>query len=255
MNGLKAFFETTGGILMLFFESMYWCKSCVSGRDRLFVQMLEIGNNTLPVAGLIALFIGGVIALQSGPPLAAFGLENSIGGIVGLSLVKEIGPVMGAMLIVGRVGSAMAAELGAMSVYDEIDALRAMDISPARFLVMPRVLATVVTLPVLVVYMMVIGWLGGAIVSYTNPGIDVSFATYYQNISQLVHFKQVINGLIKSMIFGIIISNICCYIGLRTRGGPKEIASSVTRAVVLSFITILISDYLITRFLIALSLD
>ncbi len=255
MNGVYLFFQTTGELIALFLESMYWSKAAVRNRDKVFAHMVEIGNKTLPVAALISLFIGGVLALQSGPQLAQYGIQENLGGIIGLSMVKELGPVMGSILIAGRVGSAMTAEIGSMSVYDEIDALRTMDINPVRYLVMPRLLAAIIALPLLVIYMDVIGWLGGAIVASTNPSINVSFQIYYNNLSSLVEFKDVINGLVKSLVFGIIITTVCCYIGLRTRGGPREIGTSVTRAVVLSFILILVFDYLMTSALLSLGLD
>ena len=255
MSRVTSFFQTTGEILGLFVESIYWSKATFSNREKVARQMLEIGNNTLPIAALISIFIGGVLALQSGPTLALFGLEENIGGLVGLSMVRELGPVMASLLVVGRVGSAMTAEIGSMSVYEEIDALKTMDINPVRFLVMPRVLASFIALPVLVIYMDVIGWFGGAIVSAANPDVGVSFNSYYRNLSEFVEFEDVINGLVKAAVFGIIISTVCCYVGLNTRGGPREIGTSVTRAVVLSFILILIFDYFITRLLLLLGLQ
>ena len=255
MSRVTSFFQTTGEILGLFVESIYWSKATFSNREKVARQMLEIGNNTLPIAALISIFIGGVLALQSGPTLALFGLEENIGGLVGQSMVRELGPVMASILDVGRVGSAMTAEIGSMSVYEEIDALKTMDINPVRFLVMPRVLASFIALPVLVIYMDVIGWFGGAIVSAANPDVGVSFNSYYRNLSEFVEFEDVINGLVKAAVFGIIISTVCCYVGLNTRGGPREIGTSVTRAVVLSFILILIFDYFITRLLLLLGLQ
>ena len=196
-----------------------------------------------------------MLALQAGPTLAQFGLEENVGGLVGLSLVKEIGPIMASILIAGRVGSAMTAELASMSVYEEIDALKTMDINPVRYLVMPRFIATVIALPVLVIYMDVIGWYGGAVVSVVNPEVHLSFDVYYRNLSELVDFTAVMNGLIKAMFFGVIISIVSCYVGLKTKGGPREIGSSVTKAVVMSFVLVLVSDYYITRILLFLNLD
>lgn len=255
MNSIYSFFQTTGEILTLLVESLFWCKDSFGNRDKVFAQIREIGNHTLPVAALISLFIGGVLALQTGPALAQFGVEENIGGLVGLSLVKELGPVMASILVAGRVGSAMTAEIGSMSVYEEIDALKTMNINPVRFLVMPRFLASIIALPILVIYMDVIGWLGGAIVSTVNPEINISFSIYYRNLAELVEVQDILNGLIKAMIFGVIISIVCSYVGLKTKGGPREIGTSVTRAVVLSFILILISDYFISRLLIAVGLD
>ncbi|MBI2487703.1 MAG: ABC transporter permease [Deltaproteobacteria bacterium] len=255
MNGVTAFFQTTGEILGLLVESIYWCKGALSNREKIFRQIAEVGSYTLPVAALISIFIGGVLALQSGPTLALFGLQENIGGIVGISMVRELGPVMASILVAGRVGSAMTAEIGSMSVYQEIDALKTMDIDPVRFLVMPRFLASFIALPILVIYMDVIGWFGGAVVSAANPEIGVSFDVYYRNLSEFVEVSDVLNGLVKAAVFGIIISIVCCYVGLKTKGGPREIGTSVTRAVVLSFILILIFDYFITRVLLLLDLQ
>ena len=252
---MTALFATTGGILNLLFKSIYWCKEALWNFDKIVYQITEIGNNTLPVATLIALSSGAVLSLQSGPTLASFGIEENLGGLVGLSMVKEIGPVMASILIAGRVGSAMAAELGSMSVYDEIDALKTMNINPVRFLVMPRFLAMILSLPVLVIFMDVVGWFGGAIVAAVNPEINLSFQVYFRNLADFVTVKAFVNGLIKAFIFGIIISIVSCYIGLRTKGGPREIGKSVTKAVVLSFILVLVSDYFITRILLFLNLD
>jgi phospholipid/cholesterol/gamma-HCH transport system permease protein len=167
-------------------------------------------------------------------------------------MVRELGPVMTSMLVAGRVGSAMAAEIASMSVYQEIDALRTMDINPVRFLVMPRFLATFITLPFLVIYMDVIGTFGGAVVSAVNPKINVPVGLFFRNVKQYVEFVDVLHGLIKATVFGIAISIVCCYVGLKTMGGPREIGVSVTKAVVLSFIMILVFDYFVTRILILL---
>jgi phospholipid/cholesterol/gamma-HCH transport system permease protein len=250
-----SFFNVTGGLLSLLVETLYWCKSAFKNTDKILDQMVVIGYQTVPVGALIALFTGGVLALQAGPALAKFGVEENVGGIVGLSLVKELGPVMASILIAGRVGSAMAAELASMSVYEEIDALKTMDINPVRYLVMPRFIATVLALPVLVIYMDVIGWFGGAVVSSINPDIHLSFAIYYRNLADLVNFTDFVNGLIKAMTFGVIISTVCCYVGLKTKGGPREIGTSVTKAVVMSFVLVLVFDYYVTRILIFLNLD
>jgi len=252
---MSELFIATGGILRLLAHTLYWCKDAIWNIDKILYQITEIGNNTLPVAALIALSSGAVLTIQSGPALASFGIQESLGGIVGLSMVREIGPVMASILIAGRMGSAMTAELGSMSVYDEIDALKTMNINPVRFLVMPRFIAMIVSLPVLVLFMDVIGWFGGAIVANVNPEIGLSFQVYFRNLADLVSIKAVFNGLIKAFIFGVIISIVSCYIGLRTKGGPREIGRSVTKAVVLSFILVLVSDYFITRILQSINID
>lgn len=255
ISSLNNLFQVTGGILNLFGEALYWAKDSLLNREKIYYQIINIGNNTIPVAALISLFIGGVLSLQTGPQLAQFGVEQSIGGIVGLSMVKELGPVMAAILIAGRIGSAMTAEISSMTVYEEVDALKTMDINPVKYLVMPRLVAIIIAMPILVVFMDLVGWFGGALVSSVNQDINVSYAVYFKNLKELVDIVAVVNGIIKSVLFGILIISICGYIGLNTKGGPREIGTSVTKAVVLSFITILISDYFITRFLFLIGLD
>jgi phospholipid/cholesterol/gamma-HCH transport system permease protein len=233
----------------LFLRALYWCKAAPRNLDKIFAHLLEFGNATLPIASLMAIFIGGVLALQTGSRLAQFGLEGNIGGIVGLSMVKELGPVMTALLVAGRVGSAIAAEVGAMNVYEEIDALKTLDIDPVRYLVMPRLLASVVAVPALCMYVNVIGLLGGAIVSSVNPKIDVSMRLFRLNFQEIVKFTDIMDSILKSVVFGVAVAITCCYVGLRTTGGPEEIGRAVTRAVVLSFMFIFVLNYLITRIL------
>jgi len=236
-----------GDGVMLLAQALWWTRAAPRNLDKILGHMLEFGNATLPIASLAALFIGGVLALQTGSRLAQFGLEGSIGGLVGLSMLKELGPVMTALLVAGRVGSAIAAELGAMNVYEEIDALKTLNINPVRYLVMPRLLAALIAMPALCLYVDVIGLVGGALVSTVNPNIDVSIRQFRISFQDVVKFKDVGDSVIKSLVFGVAIATTCCYVGLRTTGGPEEIGRSVTRAVVLSFMFIFVLNYLITR--------
>ena len=251
MNGLygrvERFLFGLGEGASLFLETLYWCKAAPRNVDKVLTHLLEFGNATLPIASLMALFIGGVLALQTGSRLAQFGLEGNIGGIVGLSMVKELGPVMTALLVAGRVGSAIAAAVGAMKVYEEIDALKTLDINPVRYLVMPRLLASVVAVPALCMYVDTIGLLGGALVSSINPRISVSVRLFRLNFQEVVKFSDVMDGVIKSVVFGMVVAITCCYVGLKTTGGPEEIGRAVTRSVVLSFMFIFVLNYLITR--------
>ncbi len=244
---LERFLHGLGDGGLLFFQAVYWCKAAPRNLDKILSHLLEFGNATLPIASLMALFVGGVLALQSGSRLAQFGLEGNIGGIVGLSMVKELGPVMTAILVAGRVGSAIAAEVGAMNVYEEIDALKTLNINPVRYLVMPRLVASVVAVPALCMYVDFIGLLGGAAVSAVNPKISVSLRMFRMNFQEVVKFSDVMDSIIKSVVFGMVVAITCCYVGLRTTGGPEEIGRAVTRAVVLSFMLIFVLNYLITR--------
>ncbi len=246
-EGVERFLYGLGDGTSLFLEALYWCKAAPRNVDKILAHLLEFGNATLPIASLMALFIGGVLALQTGSRLAQYGLEGNIGGIVGLSMIKELGPVMTALLVAGRVGSAIAAEVGAMNVYEEIDALKTLNINPVRYLVMPRLLASVIAVPALCMYVNVIGLLGGAAVSAVNPKINVSIRLFRLNFQEVVKFGDVLDSVIKSAVFGVVVAITCCYVGLRTTGGPEGIGRAVTRAVVLSFMMIFILNYLITR--------
>ena len=160
---------------------------------------------------------------------------------------------MMSILIAGRIGSAMAAEIGSMRVYQEIDALRTMNISPIHYLVLPRLTAIAVALPMLVVFGILGGWLGGAVVSMANNRIAISFAAFLSSLQQVVQLKDVANGVFKSFVFALIIGVVSCHQGLVTRGGPRGIGRSVTKAVVNSIVLIVIFDYVLTRVLLTSS--
>jgi phospholipid/cholesterol/gamma-HCH transport system permease protein len=242
-------FQNIGEMLTLMWRTAQALSQTWRQRRKVMDQLFEIGNASLFMACILSLFIGGVIALQTGPVLVERGLSSVLGGIVGLSMCKELGPVMMAVLIAGRIGSAMAAEIGSMQVYQEIDALRTMNINPIHYLVLPRLVAISVALPVLVIFSVLIGWIGGAMVCNYNPQIAVSFAGYFNNLRNVVAVGDVANGLFKSFIFAVVIGVVSCHQGLQTIGGPRGIGRSVTKAVVNSIVMILILDYFLTRFL------
>jgi phospholipid/cholesterol/gamma-HCH transport system permease protein len=242
-------FQNLGEMMILFGRTVQALPKAWHHRRKILEQLFEIGNASLLMACILSLFIGGVIALQTGPVLVERGLSSVLGGLVGLSVCKELAPVMMAVLISGRIGSAMAAEIGSMQVYQEIDALRTMNIKPVHYLVMPRVVAISIALPVLVVFAILVGWLGGALVSAYNPQINVSFEGFFNNLQDVVKFGDVLNGLCKTFIFAVVIGVVCCHQGLITIGGPRGIGRSVTKAVVNSIVMILVLDYFVTRVL------
>lgn len=221
-------------------------------RRKVAEQLFEIGNASLLMAGLLSLFIGGVIALQSGPRLAERGLAGLLGGLVGLSMIEELAPVMMSILIAGRVGSAMAAEIGSMRVYQEIDALRTMNIDPIRYLVLPRVVAMTAGLPMLVIFSALVGCFGGALVAAGNRDIQSTFAEFFGNLRQSVEFSDVLKGWLKALVFAVSVGLVCCHQGLQTIGGPRGIGRSVTKAVVNSIVIVLILDYFVTRMIVFL---
>ena len=242
-------FQNLGEMLMLFGRTLRALPATWRYRRKVFEQLFEIGNASLLMACILSLFIGGVIALQSGPVLRERGLVSVLGGLVGLSLAKELAPVMMAVLIAGRIGSAMAAEIGSMAVYQEIDALRTMNINPTYYLVLPRMVAISIALPVLVIFSILVGWFGGGLVAAFNEEIALNFQTYFNSLESMVELSDVMNGVVKSFVFAVVIGLVSCHQGLQTRGGPRGIGRSVTKAVVNSIVLILILDYFLTRLL------
>ena len=242
--------QTVGEMIALLCEMLYYFKEAPRNLTSIFRQMSIVGIETLPIAMLVALFVGMVLSVQTGSELALYGTQEAIGAIVGLSMVKELGPVMTSLLVAGRVGSSMAAEIGAMRVYEEIDALKTLEINPVRYLAMPRLIACLFAVPALVAFAMVVGIIGGGIVADVNPKIDVPFNVYYENMTRALNYKEISKGLFKSMVFGGIIAHVGCYVGFKTTGGARGIGESTTRSVVLSFLLIMIANYLLTRFMI-----
>src|SRR5438093_1690085 len=194
-------FENIGEMVVLFWRTLLALPLTWRQRQKVFDQFFEIGNASLLMVCILSFFIGGVIALQTAPLLVERGLASAVGGVVGISICKELAPVMMSILIAGRIGSAMAAEIGSMRVYQEIDALRTMNINPIHYLVLPRLIAIAVALPLLVVFSILVGWLGGAFVSFANKRIDIAFLAFFTALRNVVEVKDVVNGVFKSFIF------------------------------------------------------
>jgi phospholipid/cholesterol/gamma-HCH transport system permease protein len=242
-------FRNLGEMLMLFWATLRALPRAWRERRKIGEQLYDIGNASLFMACVLSLFIGGVLSLQSGPVLVENGIGSALGNLVAIAMCKELAPVMMSILIAGRVGSAMAAELGSMRVYQEIDALRTLAINPIHFLVLPRVAAISLAVPCLVVFSNLVGWLGGALVAAHNERIAVPWDTFFSSLRDGVDTGDVLNGLIKSFVFAVCIGVICCHQGLTTIGGPRGIGRSVTKAVVNSLVLVLILDYVLTRLL------
>ncbi len=242
-------FQNIGEMVLLFWRTLKAFPLLLRQRQKVFDQFFEIGNASLLMVCVLSFFIGGVLALQTGPVLVGRGLASYIGGLVGNSIAKELAPVMMSILIAGRIGSAMAAEIGSMQVYQEIDALRTMNINPVHYLVLPRVVAIAAALPMLVTFGILVGWLGGALVAFGNDHIALSFSAFFMNLRDVVGLEDVANGVFKSFCFALIIGVVSCHQGLATIGGPRGIGRSVTKAVVNSIVLIVIFDYILTSIL------
>ena len=250
MKQLTAVIGHIGSVVLLLMRTLSYTPTLRRQFPRFIEQCYLIGYNSLPIVTILTFFIGSVLALQSGYSMENFGAKQFIGSLVGLSVTRELGPVMVAILIAGRVGSAITAELASMKVYQEVDALITMDIPPERMLVLPRLAAILVMMPVLTLIGIICGWYGGALICQYTHFISIDSETYFAALKRYMDWKDITDGLLKAEVFGFVIVLVCCHIGLNTRGGPREIGASVTKAVVTSLILILVLDYFVTKALI-----
>ncbi len=214
------------------------------------VQMDIIGFGSLPIVLLTGFFTGGVLALQTYRTLSTFGEVGLLGQVVALSVVRELGPVLTALMVAGRISSGIASELGSMLVSEQIDAMRALGTDPLRKLVTPRLLATLLTLPLLTILSDFFGLLGGNLIS--NYIVRLSSAEYWTTAYQALTFQDVTQGLIKPFFFAVVIALVGCYFGLHTTGGTAGVGRSTTQSVVVASVLILVLDFFITRFLIGI---
>jgi len=213
-------------------------------------QFESIGVGSLTVVLLTGMFTGMVLALQSGFTLDQFGARSMVGRLVSASMVKELGPVLTGLMVAGRVGSGIAAELGSMTVTDQIAALRALGTDPIRKLVLPRILAGVVMVPLLTVISGGVGMVGGWIVTVTQ--LKVASSVYWNAVVQGLFIQDVWMGLIKPFFLGFAIVSIGCHVGLRTTGGTQGVGRATTNAVVASSVAVIAVDFLVTKILIVL---
>jgi phospholipid/cholesterol/gamma-HCH transport system permease protein len=249
MKQITAIFEGFGAALLMLWRTAGHINTLPRQFPRFIDQCYMIGYTTMPIVTILSFFIGGVLALQTGHSMEAqgFGAKHLIGTLVGLSMCRELGPVMVAILVTGRVGSAITAELASMNVYQEIDALVTMNIPTERILVLPRLAAVLVMMPVLEMIASICGWYGGAIVCQFTTFISLDPQSYFAALTRYMRPKDIIDGLLKAEAFGFVVVTVCCYVGLSVRGGPREIGAAVTRAIVISLIFILVLDYFVTK--------
>ncbi|MGE0432967.1 MAG: MlaE family ABC transporter permease [Planctomycetota bacterium] len=219
-------------------------------RWRTVVQQMYItGVQSLLVSMMFAGFAGMILALQTGIEIRKYGLESRIGSIVALSMLREMGPLMTAIILTGRIGSSMAAEIGTMAVSEEIDALETMAIDPVKFIVLPRVMAMALVAPMVAIMSSTIGILGGAFVSWAQIGVN--FETYLISARWAVEFRDIYWGIGKAVIFGIAISTIACANGIRTRGGALGVGQASRNAVVTTLVIVIVFNYMMSSFFLA----
>ncbi len=241
-----ALFATIGRVSLFAARAVLHCfKPPFYGR-LLGRQLVEIGYYSLPVVGLTAIFTGMVLALQSYTGFTRFNAEGAIASVVVLSITRELAPVLAGLMVAGRIGAAMAAEIGTMSVTEQIDALTTLSTNPFKYLVAPRLIAGVLMLPILVLVADIIGVFGGYLVSVYKLGFNPS--VYLERTWDILKPIDVISGLVKAAIFGFLISLMGCYHGYHSRGGAQGVGAATTNAVVSSSVLILAFNYIITEF-------
>jgi phospholipid/cholesterol/gamma-HCH transport system permease protein len=206
--------------------------------------MVEIGVNTVPMVAIMAVFTGMVLAVQTGYQALRLNLTGTVAPLVGVSLTRELGPVLTGVIVAGRVGAAIAAQVGTMKVTEQIDALETLATDPVEYLVMPRFVAAIVMLPVLTVCADAIGIAGGLVIAITK--LNIEGGAYIDGTFDVLQVSDVMGGLVKAAFFGMVIAIIGCYFGLTTTGGAEGVGKSTTRAVVLSLMVILVSDFFLT---------
>lgn len=208
-------------------------------------QLYQVGNRSLSIVILTGTFTGMVLAFQTGVEMERFGAKAYIGSVVLVSLVRELGPVLTALVVAGRVGAGITAELGSMKVTDQIDAMRAMAADPFKKLVLTRLTALLIMMPILAGIADLVGFFGGAIISVTN--LNVGYTLYKSTALNNIFMMDLISGLVKPLVFSMIVGTIGCYLGMSTTGGTKGVGSSTTLSVVLSSIFIFVFDFILTK--------
>ncbi|MGF1560758.1 MAG: MlaE family ABC transporter permease [Geminicoccaceae bacterium] len=244
-HGVLILLETVGRVAMFAGHALYACLTPPWHVRALLRQIVDIGYFSLPVVGLTAIFTGMVLALQSHTGFSRFEAESAVATIVVLSITRELGPVLAGLMVAGRVGAAIAAELGTMRVTEQIDALITLSTDPFRYLIAPRVLAGIVTLPLLVLIADIIGVFGGYLVGVYR--LEFSPHEYINRTLEFLEWNDVTLGLVKAAVFGLIVALMGCYQGFHSAGGAQGVGQATTRAVVSASILILVANYFLTQ--------
>jgi len=241
------FLEESGRVMILFLKTVHFIFRPPLDLRNLLKQVEYVGIKSIPVVLITGGFTGMVLALQSYTGFKRFNAEAFVGTVVALSMTRELGPVLSGLMVSGRVGSAMAAELGTMQVTEQIDALYTLAINPIKYLVVPRFLASLIVMPILTAFADVLGILGGYLISVLLLGSNPTI--YLRRTYDYLDLEDVYFGLLKACIFGMIIATIGCYQGINARGGAEGVGKATTNAVVISSLLILVANYFVTALL------
>ncbi|KAA3615431.1 MAG: ABC transporter permease [Calditrichaeota bacterium] len=237
------FFEKSGGMFILLAQIFFESKTVIRDRRIIIEQMHAVGVMSLPLVTVTSLFTGAVSAWQAAYQFEGFVSLTYLGGATAIAIFMELGPVLTALVLAGRIGASIAAELGTMKVTEQIDALECLAISPVRYLAMPRFWAVVIMLPVLTIYANVIALFGAYVVASTL--LDVSATMFFDSVQQFFELRNLFGGLTKSVAFGASIALVGCYVGFKTFGGAEGVGRSTIDAFVFSAILILVNDYIL----------
>lgn len=252
---IKTYFESAGRFTLFCLETFYYTLQSIFSfsikRKLVFAQLNEIGVNSLPIVLITGFFTGAVLVAQIGFQFKQFGAERFVGGVVALALARELGPILTAIVVTGRIGSAIAAELGSMKVTEQIDALSCLSAQPVKYLVVPRVISSMVMLPLLTLYTNFVGCIGGILSGVYQVRIDTN--VFFKSILDLLSFQDIVGGMLKAVLFGAIIALVGCFKGFNTQKGAKGVGDSTTGSVVNSIMIILISNYFLSILLFNLS--
>jgi phospholipid/cholesterol/gamma-HCH transport system permease protein len=233
-----------GGTATLLFRTLFWIAVPPFRGRQIAEQMVKVGVDSFAISTLTSFFIGVVIAFQSAYQMAKVGATMYIPSLVAISVTREIGPILTALVVAGRVGASIAAELGSMKVTEQIDALETLATNPIKYLVTPRFIALFTMLPVLTVYADFIGMTGGYVVSVFKLGLTP--AMYMKMSFEPLMLKDIFTGLFKTLVFAMVICTVACYEGMRVEGGAEGVGAATTKAVVMSFILIIVTDAFFT---------
>ncbi|KPK97101.1 MAG: hypothetical protein AMJ95_11000 [Omnitrophica WOR_2 bacterium SM23_72] len=241
---ILSFLYFLGGLTNLAGQSLYHAVTPPFNKDRIFEQAKKAGYDSLPIVSLVSLFIGFIFALQIAYFMQRIGSEIYIASLVALALVRELGPVITALIVAGRVGAAITAELGTMQVTEQIDALETLATNPIKYLVAPRLIALAIVVPLLTLYADFVGIFGSYLICVNKLGISSSM---YINVTQeALKYKDLFTGMFKTVFFGMIIAFVSCYEAFNVEGGAEGVGRATTRSVVTSFILIIAADCFFT---------
>jgi phospholipid/cholesterol/gamma-HCH transport system permease protein len=241
----KVFLDELGGMTLLFGEALRALPTRPFEYREVIYQLYQMGVKSVTIANITALFVGMVMTVQFAFGLERFGATDYVGRVVGLSITRELAPSLTALVVGARIGSGMAAELGSMAVTEQIDAIRALGADPIKKLVVPRLVACVILIPVLALFADVIGFAGAMVVARLQFGTPMQF--FFRTALESVRMQDFLSGVGKAPFFGVAIAIIGCYNGMTTRGGTESVGQSTTRTVVAAAIAVLVTDFILTK--------